>query len=62
MGLAFDNCDEFTNTPSGADSLHDTMCIFYQNVGSSTMLVEPLRFTTETEESNHILDRSKQKT
>lgn len=32
MGLAFDNFDELTQTLSGADSLHDTMGILYQNI------------------------------
>ena len=32
MGLAFDNFDEITQTLSGADSLHDTMGILYQNI------------------------------
>ena len=32
MGLAFDNFDEMTQTLAGADTLHDTMGIIYQNV------------------------------
>jgi len=32
VGLAFDSFDEMTQTLSGANSLHDTMCILYQNV------------------------------
>ena len=32
VGLAFDNFDEMTQTLSGANSLHDTMGILYQNV------------------------------
>ena len=31
FGIAFDNFDEFTETLSGSDTLHDTMGIFYQN-------------------------------
>jgi len=37
MGLAFNNFDELTNTLSGADSLHDTMGILYQNIPESTL-------------------------
>ena len=32
MSLAFDNFEEITQTLSGADSLHDTMGILYQNI------------------------------
>lgn len=32
MDVAFDNFDELTNTLSGADSLHETMSIMYQNL------------------------------
>ena len=37
MGLAFDNYDELTNTLSGAETLHDTMGILYQNTGESEL-------------------------
>ena len=32
MGLPFDNFDELTQTLSGSDTLHDIMCILYQNM------------------------------
>lgn len=42
MGLAFDNFDEMTHTLSGANTLHDTMGILYQNVsGSEAQKVSP---------------------
>ncbi|KAK6176301.1 hypothetical protein SNE40_014608 [Patella caerulea] len=36
IGLAFDNFDELTGTLSGADTLHDTMGILYQNKRTQT--------------------------
>lgn len=36
MGVTFDNINELSNTLSGADTLHDTMRILYQNVSDES--------------------------
>ena len=56
-GLAFDNYDEFTNTLSGEGTLHNTMVILYQNVGSN----QPVSKVTQNWEKCKTKQKKKKK-
>lgn len=45
--LAFDNYDELTSTLSGAQTVHDTMGILYQNIGELELVVTDGAASTE---------------
>lgn len=61
MGLAFDNYDELTSTLSGAETLHDTMGILYQNIGESELVVtDGAASTKKTKRRKRRLDTEEQ--
>lgn len=53
-GVVFDNFDLFVDTPTGKDTLHDTVSIIYQNIPANVILITENASvqTTEVEETD----------